>query len=140
MVIRLRVRLKSIRGREVEVVALVGSGYESRRPEILIPANLARELGIYPVLPASAEVIEYVLADGSRTKLIRVRDALEVQVIANGRLNLPVRCDVVIAENAEEVLIGDKLADALGIVAIAMGEGLWCFRDELGKIVRRGVL
>ena len=140
MVIRLRLRIRSIRGRSEDVVALVNSGYEARRPELLIPAELARRLDLYPILPAGSEVIEYILADGSRTRLIRISDAAEVQVITNDRVSDPVRCDVVIAEKADEVLISDKLADALKIVAIAIGEGLWCFRDELGKVVRRSVV
>jgi len=43
----------------------------------------------------------------------------------------------VIAERAEEPLISDKLASKLGIVALDLGEGLWCFRDEIGKVARR---
>ena len=38
------------------------------------------------------------------------------------------------AERADEVLISDKLAGRLGIVALDFGEGLWCFRDELGRV------
>jgi len=44
---------------------------------------------------------------------------------------------MVIAEKAEEPLISDKLAGRLGIVTIDIGEGLWCFRDEMGRVVRR---
>ena len=137
MVIRLRLRLRSVSGREVVVAALVNSGYETERPELLVPASVARELGLYPTLPRGAEVREYILADGSRTRLIKVPSAIEVSAVANDRVVGPVRCDVAIAERSEEPLIGDKLSDALQIVAIAMGEGLWCFRDEVGKRVRR---
>lgn len=140
MAIRLKLRIKSLRGSSEDIIALVNSGYEARRPELLIPAELAKRLNLYPVLPAGSEVIEYILADGSRTRLIRVNNAIEVQVITSDRISNPVRCDVVIAENADEALISDKLADALRIVAIAIGEGLWCFRDELGKVIRRSAM
>ncbi|HDD26178.1 MAG TPA: hypothetical protein ENF75_03720 [Acidilobales archaeon] len=137
MVIRLRLRVRGVRGREVEVVAVVNSGYEALRPELLINTSIAHELGLYPVLPSGAEVREYALADGSRTKLIRIPNALEVKVCVEDRETKYVGCDAVIAERAEEPLISDKLADALEIVAIAIGEGIWCFRDELGKKNRR---
>lgn len=139
MVIRLKLKVKSIMGRSLEVVALVNSGYEARRPELLIPAWVAKELGLYPALPQGAVIREYALADGSRTRLIKIANAVEVQVVTEDRITDPIKCDIVIAERAEESLISDKLADALGIVAIAMGEGLWCFRDELGKKVRKSV-
>jgi len=67
------------------------------------------------VLPAGAEVREYVLADGSRTKLIRLPNVVEVSIFVEGREVKFVKCDAVIAERAEEALISDKLADALGI-------------------------
>ncbi len=137
MAIRLRLKLKSVVDREVEVIALVNSGYETAKPELLVSANIAQTLGLYPLLPRGAEVKEYVLADGSRTKLIRIPSAVEVRVVTEDRVSDPVTCDLVIAEAAEEPLISDKLADALKIVAIAIGEGLWCFRDEIGKKIRK---
>ena len=130
-------RLRGLRGGEAEVVALVNSGYETSRPEMLLPASLAHQLGLYPALPQGSEVREYVLADGTRARLVRIPDALEVSVVTEDRVVGPVKCDVAIAEGAEEPLIGDKLADALSIVALAIGEGLWCFRDELGRRTRR---
>jgi len=135
--LRLRLRLRSVRGSSVDVVALVESGYETVRPELLVPVDVARALGCYPELPAGAVIKEYVLADGSRTRLIRVRGAVEVSVVEEDRVVGGVTADLVISERAEEVLISDKLADELRIVIIAAGEGLWCFRDELGRKVRR---
>ena len=88
-------------------------------------------------MPRGAEVKEYILADGSRTKLVKIPDAIEVAVITEDRIGPTTKCDVVIAEKAEGALISDKLADALNIAAIAIGEGLWCFRDELGSKIRK---
>lgn len=138
MAIRLKLRLES-GGRSVEVVALVNSGYETARPELLVPEGVASELGLYPRLPAGAEVREYMLADGSRSKLVRLRGAVRVSAVTEDRVVGPVEADLVIAEGAEEPLISDKLSDALQIAAIAIGEGLWCFRDELGKRIRRSL-
>ena len=137
MALRLRLRLESAKGSSIDVIALVNSGYETTRPEILVPPDVAKALGYYPELPAGAMIREYVLADGSRTRLIKVMDAVKVHVVEEDRVVGGVISDLVISERAEEVLISDKLTDKLNIVMIAVGEGLWCFRDELGKKIRR---
>jgi len=138
LAIKLKLRLKSLlSGGELNIIALVSSGYETAKPELLIPAGVAEELGLYPKMPHCAEVKEYALADGSRTRLVRIPNVIEVAVVIEDRIGPTTKCDVVIAEKADEALISDKLADALNITAIAIGEGLWCFRGELGSKIRR---
>ncbi len=136
MAIRLRLRL-SRGSHSVDVIALVKSGYETVEPEILVPPVTARELHVYPELPYGAVVREYRLADGSTTKLIRIPRAVNVYVLEDDRVVGPVESSLVIAEKADEPLISDKLAGKLGIVALDFGEGLWCFRDEIGRVTRR---
>ena len=118
MVIRLKLRLKSIVSKEVVVIALVNTGYEAVRPELLIPAMTTHDLGLYPTLPQGSEIREYVLADGSRTRLIKVPDALEVSAITEDGVMGAVKCDSVIAE------ISGKLANAIQPAALAISEGL----------------
>lgn len=135
MAIRLRVRL--VRGgRSVDVVALVNSAYETREPEILVPPPIAGQLSVYPQLPEGAAIKEYRLADGSTTKLVRIPKAVQVYAAEEDRVVGPVEASLVVAERADEVLVSDKLAGGLGIVALDFGEGLWCFRDEIGKAIR----
>jgi len=134
--IRLRIRLVR-EGKSVDVVALINSGYETREPEVLLPVAIAIQLSIYPRLPEGAIVKEYKLADGSITKLIKVSRAVQIYVVEEDRVVGPVEASLVIAEKAEEVLISDKLAGKLGIVALDFGEGLWCFRDEIGRVTRK---
>jgi len=134
--IRLRIRLVR-EGKSVDVVALINSGYETREPEVLLPVAIAIQLSIYPRLPEGAIVKEYRLADGSITKLIKVLRAVQIYVVEEDRVVGPVEASLVIAEKAEEVLISDKLAGKLGIVALDFGEGLWCFRDEIGRVTRK---
>jgi hypothetical protein len=90
-----------------------------------------------PELPYGAVVGEYRLADGSTTKLIRIPRAVNVYVLEDDRVVGPIESSLVIAEKADEPLISDKLAGRLGIVALDFGEGLWCFRDEIGRVTRR---
>jgi hypothetical protein len=134
--IRLRIRLVR-EGKSVDVVALINSGYETREPEVLLPVAIAIQLSIYPRLPEGAIVKEYKLADGSITKLIKVSRAVQIYVVEEDRVVGPVEASLVIAEKAEEVLISDKLAEKLGIVALDFGERLWCFRDEIGRVTRK---
>jgi len=136
--VAIRLRLRLTRGdTNTEVIALVNSGYETTEPEILVPPVTAKELHLYPQLPQGVIIKEYRLADGSTTKLIRITKAIYVYVIEDDRIVGPVESSLVIAERAEEPLISDKLASKLGIVALDLGEGLWCFRDEIGKVARR---
>jgi len=136
--VAIRLRIKLVRENvEKEVIALIKSGYETLEPEILVPSDVARDLFIYPQLPPGYMMKEYRLADGSSSKLIKIPKAVKIYVVEEDRVVGPVESSVVIAEKAEEPLISDKLAGRLGIVAIDIGEGLWCFRDEIGRVVRR---
>ena len=57
----IRLKLKLERGNKaVEVIALVNSGYETLEPEILLPENHAKNLGIYPNLPPFVTVSFFV--------------------------------------------------------------------------------
>ncbi len=136
MAIRLRLRLVRGEKHSIDVVALVNSGYETREPELLVPREVAEHLDLLPKLPSGSEVREYVLADGTVVRLIRVPKAVKVFVVEEDRIVGGIESNVVISDRAEEVLISDKLAGKLGIVALDFGEGLWCFKDELGRKVR----
>jgi len=136
--VAIRLRLRLVRGgSSVEVTALVNSGYETLEPEVLVPPDVARGLSLYPQLPQGAMVREYRLADGSSSKLIKAPRAALIYAVEEDRTVGPVESSLAIAERAEEPLISDKLAGKLGIVALDFGEGLWCFRDEVGRVTRR---
>ncbi|MCL7401842.1 MAG: hypothetical protein LZ168_03540 [Thaumarchaeota archaeon] len=136
MAIRLRLKLVK-ESNSVEVTALVNSGFETLEPEILVPSDIARNLSLYPQLPQGAMVKEYKLADGSSSKLIKISKIISVYAVEEDRMIGPVESSLTIAEKAEEPLISDKLAGKLGIVALDFGEGLWCFKDEIGRVTRK---
>jgi len=136
MVIRLRIILKR-KKKKIEAIALINSGYESFEPEILIPLELAKELKLIPSLPSHSEIKEYILADGRVTRLIRIKNALDVLIKEEDRTLEVKNVNAVISEESKEILISDKLASKLKIVALDFGEGIWCFRDELGKKERK---
>lgn len=43
----------------------------------------------------------------------------------------------IVSQGARYVLLNDKLLGRLGVVLLDFGEGIWCFRDELGRRERR---
>jgi len=49
MAIRVKLRLKSKLGlhREMDVIALVNSGFEADSPQVLVPVRIAKELDLY---------------------------------------------------------------------------------------------
>lgn len=113
MGIRVRVRLL-VEGREVEAVALVNSGFESRDPDICVPLGLAKVLGLWP--PASFESEEAMTAGGE----VKSRSP----------------CSVVVNPYVDEVLLSDYLIDELGIVPVSFRRGLWRHRSDPEGIVR----
>ncbi len=139
MAIRLRVRLSSIMGKTTVTKALVTAGYETQEPEILIPRYIAEDLDLLPKLPSGSEVRDYELADGTVTRLILIPNAVRVWIIENDREVGGVVANVTISERANETLLSDKLVSKLGIVLLDIGEGIWCFKDEIGKTVRRSL-
>jgi len=137
MAIRVRVKLSSIMGKVTIIKALVTTGYESQEPEILIPRSVAEDLGLMPKLPSGSEVRNYVLADGTVTRLILIPGAVQVWVIENDRVVGGVTAHVAVSDKAGEALLSDKLVSKLGIVLIDIGEGLWCFKEETTQKRRR---
>jgi len=136
--VAVRLKLKLVRNNNsIEIIALLNSGYETFEPEILVPSTTARDLFLYPRLPQGAIIREYVLADGSITRLIKIPKAVLIYVVEEDRIVGPVETSLVISEKAEEPLISDKLAGKLGIAVLDFAEGFWCFRDEIGKTMRR---
>jgi len=136
MVVRVKLKIKSKRG-EVIIKALINSGYESEEPEILVPVNIARNLGLYPKLPTGASVEVYKVAGGGKERFISIKKAVNVQIVTEDRSSEEVPCNLIISEKEEEILVSDKLSSKLGIVLLDIGEGLWCFRDEIGEKVRK---
>ncbi len=139
MAIRLRIKLSSIMGKTTIIKALVTAGYETQEPEILLPRTVAEDLDLMPKLPSGSEVRDYVLADGTTTRLILIPNAVQVWVLENDREVGGVTAHVAVSDKADEALLSDKLISRLGIVLLDIGEGLWCFKDELGRVSRKSL-
>ena len=136
MAVRVRVLLRS-RGGEVITSALANSGFESEEPEVVLPPRIAERLGLYPELPSGTVVEEYMGVGGLRTRVFRIPSILEVCVVCEDKVKGPIRASAVITPGEDEVILSDRALDALGIVLIKPGEGLWRFADEEPSVVRR---
>jgi hypothetical protein len=118
----------------VEGLGIANSGFAGREPEVVLPQELVRELlGEGP----NVVLIERVLADGSRVFLPRLTDPLNIYVITEDRVEGPVKAYAYITRG-RFILLNDALLSKLRIVILDPFEGVWCFKDELGRMERRG--
>jgi hypothetical protein len=74
--------------------------------------------------------MEYMTAGRGRVKVCFIPRALEVRVLTEDRTTDPAESDAARLPGEEEVILSDKLIDALEIVIERAGEGLWRFRGE----------
>lgn len=135
MVVRVRVRLKGRECESVETSSIANSGYESSEPEAVIPESLARRLGLFPRLPAGTRIEEYRSIAGV-ARIYYIPDAIEISIITVDRVEGPVVAGAAISDKEDEVLLGDRLLDALKVALERSGEGLWRFVDEPPSGVR----
>ncbi|MEM1538384.1 MAG: hypothetical protein QXK12_01880 [Candidatus Nezhaarchaeales archaeon] len=127
MVVRVRVKLKPV-GSDgwIKTSALIISGYEADKPELVIPLALAKALGLKL---DKASVTERTTPIGLG-RLYYLEEALELKLTCEDRETPTYRVNVLISEYEYEVLISDYLASMLSIAIEDLKEGLWRFRDE----------
>lgn len=135
MAVRVRLKIKRASGaKTVETSALVNSGFEAVKPQLVIPLRVAEELGIWPTSDAKEE--DYGTA-GGRRRFFVVHDALKVCVTTEELESYEVISDAVISDIEEEVLISDKLGGKLAIAIEDLGEGLWRLKSDKRRKVRK---
>lgn len=134
--LKLRIKVERVDHKySFETLAIANTGFVGIEPEILIPQTLLKELKLYEI--TEPEIITKTTGNGREVQLMKCRNCVYVCVIAEDRISNPILCSVIISQHSKYVLLNDKLLSKLGIVIIDAGEGIWCFRDELGKIERR---
>ena len=129
MPIRLRIEVRSREfGKRVVLTALVNTGFMSEEPDILIPVNVARELGLWPQ-PDGSLLITLSTAGGDVEGYAAPRSVF-VRVLTEDRVSEEILANALINPLAEEVLISDALAEELGIQILYPRRGIWKFADE----------
>jgi hypothetical protein len=136
--VRLGIECSSTKSR-LDLNALVNAGFESERPQLLIPLKVATRLGLWPNLPPEAEIEIYGTAGGPSKNYV-VPGVLEVRVLAGEVESPKVKSDAVISSIEEEVLINDKLAGGLGITIDDLAEGLWGLKADPQRKIRKSEL
>jgi len=134
VVVRVRVRIERDAS-STETSALANSGYEAETPQVMVPVQLAKTLGLWPPSESSWET-EYETAGGPLRVWIAPR-ACRVKVLAEGAEGPEVVVDIVVSPLADEVLLSDKAISELGIALEDVGRGLWRFRWEPREVLRR---
>jgi len=132
LAVRLRLRIR-VENRVVEEVALLSSGYEAPTPQLLVPIDTAKKLGLWPPEGAVEMVVD--TAGGPLRVWFYPRKAL-VKVVTSDVESREVLTDILISPLADEPLISDMLAEELEIAVESFGRGLWRFRWEPEERVR----
>jgi len=134
--LRLKIR---VRRRDLEIEketnVVVNSGFAGPRPQLLIPKDMARELRFGEIIEPT--IVNKRTADGRTVSFITYTNAALVQVVTEDRESPEIPVDILVGSTIP--LMNDALISALKIVIIDAKEGLWCFLDELGKKVRKGI-
>jgi hypothetical protein len=138
MAVRIKLKLKSrTTSRELRVNALVNSGFETLRPQLLVPVRVAEYLGLWPIISREYVVKDYMTAGGP-VRMYLLMDEVEVSVDVEYASNTVVS-DLVISTIEDEVLISDKLAGRLGVVVYDFAEGIWRLNTDPENVRRRSV-
>jgi len=133
MGIRVKIRLL-MEEKGMETAALVNSGFESSEPDICIPIDLAKRMGLWPSLKFESEEASTA---GGEVSIFRLPAKAEVQLILNDEVRASFPCNIIVNPYVEEVLLSDYLIDELGIIPISFRKGLWRHRTDNEGVVRR---
>ncbi len=134
--LRLRVRIDRVDGlKRIDVIAIANSGFIGMEPEILLPTHLAKELKLNEV--AEPEECTKITGDGRDVTFLRYRNSVKVYIVTEDRVEGPVTSNALVFPRAKYVLLNDKLLGRLKVVLLDFAEGIWCFRDEIGKRERK---
>ncbi|MGY0287295.1 MAG: hypothetical protein ACUX7D_00810 [Candidatus Methanodesulfokora washburnensis] len=129
MPVRLRIEVRRRDLNEgVMLTALVNTGFTSEEPDILMPSNVAKTLGLWPQPDGSLSII--FTTAGGEVEGYEVPQSVFVRVLAEDRASKEVLANALINPLTEDVLISDALAEELGIQILYPRRGIWKFSDE----------
>ncbi len=138
MPVRIRIRLRALEGpragRTAELNALLSTAYIASSPEVIVPAELAEWLGLWPS-PESYEQIEYYAA-GEPVSFCAIRKCAMLQVVEEDVCTKEIPVDLVISEAEDEVLLSDYVMGELGIIVLDARRGYWRFRGDPASLAR----
>lgn len=93
----------------LEATALINTGFETERSQLLLPVKAAEKLDLWPNLPPEARVEIYDTAGGPMRVYLMPQKA-KATVLTEDRESREVLSDIVVSHTEVQILIGDKLA------------------------------
>jgi len=132
-----RVKIKVVVGnRTIEAIALVNSGFETDRPQLLVPHKFLLTNNVEVESLGNPITTEYDTAGGPILMLI-YPEACAVSVVEEDKMSRNVKADLVISSIERELLISDALIEELEMIILSPRRGLWRFTDDLPHKIRQ---
>jgi len=129
-----RVKVRIIRDSSIiETSALVNSGFESDSPDIVVPLEVAKRLGLWPPREASVAVLE---TGGGEVFTTYNEYAAEVELVLNDREPKRAVVNVITNPHMHEVVLSDYVSSLFGIILLDIKKGLWKLADDPQNVVR----
>jgi hypothetical protein len=129
---RVRVRLR-VGDRVFEGRALLNSGFETDAPDIVIPVDVAKELGLWPPKTATIALLE---TGGGEVSLPCYTSHGILELVLPGRSSKAVNVNIIVNPHVDEIVISDYVASELGIILLDFKKGLWRLTDDPPQTVR----
>jgi len=131
MACRVRVKLRRD-SRVIETSALVNSGFETDAPDIVVPVELAKRLGLWPPRETSFTVLD---TGGGEVSTPYFESAVELELTLTDREPRRIIVNVIVNPHVHEVLLSDYVASMLGIILLDLKRGFWRLVDDpYGKV------
>ena len=122
--------------KSVVAVALVNSGFEADGPDIVIPIELARELGLWPPRGSLTALLD---TGGGEVATPYYPSAGTLRILLEDRETKPITVNLIVNPHVDEVLLSDYVAGELGIMLLDIRDGLSRLRDDHPGKTRRSV-
>ncbi len=132
MVCRVRIRLR-VDDKVFEGRALLNSGFESDTPDIVIPVNVARDLGLWP---PKTNVIAMLDTGGGEVVSPYYQSSADLELILEDRASKTVKVSIIVNPHVDEVVLSDYVVSLLNIILLDFKKGFWRLSDDPPDRVR----
>jgi hypothetical protein len=127
MAVRVRIRITSPGGVQLDTTAVLNGGFEVPDPHLLLPrAAAARLFGD----ALTSAVLQEMTGAGGSVELLAMPDPVTARVLTPDREGPTARFRVLASKFDEEALVSDAGIDALSLRIESFVPGRWRFADE----------
>ncbi len=126
MAVRVKVRI-ALGGHSVQVVAIANTGFETDDAQLLLPVAIGKHLR--GTRASKATPIRYATAGGMGLSLVPIGIG-SVRALVPDRQTPAVDARILVSQDETEIVMNDVLVEALGLVLLKPGHGIWRFLDD----------